>query len=325
MNKREQVLAGLAGQPVDRVPVALWRHFPGDDSTAQGLANATLAFQAQFDFDLIKVTPASGYPVEDWGARFRYRGDREGTRECLNRPVNSLADWARLRHLDTTRGVLGRELEALRLIREGTRDGTPILETVFSPLYVAKSLAGDRYLSDLRRHPETLRAALLVIAETYARFSEAALAAGADGIFFATQCATYDLLTVEEYLDFGVPYDRLILDVILKQTELVILHVHGTNIMFDLLAQYPVPAINWHDRRTAPSLAQARQRFTGCLVGGVNEWETLQTDPAAIELQVKDAIAQAGRDGLIIGAGCVIPVDTPPSNILAVRRAVDSL
>ncbi|MEW6233478.1 MAG: uroporphyrinogen decarboxylase family protein, partial [Chloroflexota bacterium] len=89
------------------------------------------------------------------------------------------------------------------------------------------------------------------------------------------------------------------------------------------LAQYPVPAINWHDRRTAPSLTQARQRFTGCLVGGVNEWETLQGDPVAIELQVKDAIAQAGREGLIIGAGCVIPVDTPPSNILAVRRAVD--
>ncbi len=31
MNKRERLEAAIAGQSVDRVPVALWRHFPGDD------------------------------------------------------------------------------------------------------------------------------------------------------------------------------------------------------------------------------------------------------------------------------------------------------
>ena len=38
MNKRERLEAAIAGQSVDRVPVALWRHFPGDDQDPSDLA-----------------------------------------------------------------------------------------------------------------------------------------------------------------------------------------------------------------------------------------------------------------------------------------------
>ena len=59
MNKRERLEAAIAGQSVDRVPVALWRHFPGDDQDPSDLAAATIAFQRRWDFDFVKVTPAS--------------------------------------------------------------------------------------------------------------------------------------------------------------------------------------------------------------------------------------------------------------------------
>jgi uroporphyrinogen decarboxylase len=70
--------------------VALWRHFPKDDQSAEGLARAVVSFQAQYDFDLVKVTPTSGYAAEDWGFRAEYHGNREGTREPLDYPVVSL-------------------------------------------------------------------------------------------------------------------------------------------------------------------------------------------------------------------------------------------
>jgi len=67
MSKRERLKATIQGEPTDRVPVALWRHFPGDDQDPVGLAASTVAFQKQYDWDFIKVTPASSFCARDWG------------------------------------------------------------------------------------------------------------------------------------------------------------------------------------------------------------------------------------------------------------------
>ena len=53
MNKVERLQATLRGEPVDRVAVALWRHFPVDDQAPDTLAAATVEWQAQYDFDLV--------------------------------------------------------------------------------------------------------------------------------------------------------------------------------------------------------------------------------------------------------------------------------
>jgi len=119
MKKRDRVRAALLGLPVDRPPVALWRHFPRTDQSAAGLARAHLDFQARYDWDFIKVTETSGYSAEDWGTVSEYVDNREGTRTGLVYPVKEPAAWRALRPLDVHRGVLGRELEALRLVRAG--------------------------------------------------------------------------------------------------------------------------------------------------------------------------------------------------------------
>jgi len=325
MTKRERVLAAVHGQQPDRVPVAFWRHWPGDDQTAEGLANAIVAWHTMYDFDLIKVTPTSGYAVEDWGARFVYKGNREGTREYVERPVKSTRDWEKLWPLDVRRGILGRELEALRLIRSKVGPDVFILETVFSPLSIARNLAGeDLWLGHLREHPQQLRQGLAIIADTYARFSQEALRSGADGIFFATQCASYDILSENEYEEFGIPYDRHVLGAAADMGSLILLHIHGLNIMFDLLVHsYPVHIVNWHDRRTLPSLADARVRTRVALMGGINEWQTLADGtPDQVVSEVRDALAQTGGRGYLVGAGCVVAIDTPEENLRAAIAAI---
>lgn len=59
MDKRERLQRTIAGEPVDRPPVALWRHWPVDDQTPEGLAEATVHFQREWDWDFVKVTPSS--------------------------------------------------------------------------------------------------------------------------------------------------------------------------------------------------------------------------------------------------------------------------
>ena len=47
--------------------------------------------------------------------------------QCTEHAVKTVADWARIKPLDSAAGALGRELEALRLIVAGKSDDVPVL------------------------------------------------------------------------------------------------------------------------------------------------------------------------------------------------------
>ncbi len=117
----------------------------------------------------------------------------------------------------------------MRRIRKGRGDDAPILMTAFSPLTIARKLAGERLREDMTSAPDAV---------------QAALEAGADGIFFATQAATPEVLTAEEHARWDLPY--------------------------------------------------------------------------AIVEQVRDAVRQAEGVGVIVGPGCVLPLDVPNAHLAAV-------
>ena len=94
--------------------------------------------------------------------------------------------------------------------------------------------------------------------------------------------------------------------------------------MFDLVADYPLHIVNWHDRHTPPTLAEGLQRFSGAVCGGLRQWETLVLgDPAMVQAEALDAIHQTDGTRFILGTGCVVPVTAPAGNIAAARRAVN--
>ena len=324
MSKRERLEATFHGEAVDRLAVALWRHWPGDDQRAEELAAGHLAFQQRYDFDFIKVTPASSFYLEDWGVETRYRGNIEGTREFLRRPVQVPDDWRALPVLDPQQGTLGQQLRCLRLITAGAGQ-VPFIQTIFNPLAQAARLIGERFFVHLRQHPEALHAGLETITQTTNRFVEAVRETGAAGIFFATQHATYHQLSETEYAEFGRPYDLRILEAAQGESFWFnLLHIHGHDIMFDLLSDYPVQAVNWHDRETSPSLSEGLSRFPGAVCGGISRWETmLRGDPAEVRAQVADAISQTGGRRLIVGTGCVTMITSPTANIRAARAAAE--
>lgn len=322
MSKRQRLEATIAGQPVDRPAVALWRHWPVDDQRAEDLARATLAFQRTFDFDFIKVTPCSNYCLADWGAQSHWLGNQEGTREYDHRVIQRPEDWERLSVLDPYHGLLDEVRRALTLIGQEVGNEVPFIQTIFNPLAQAKNLAGDQLLPHLRQHPEALKTGLEIITQSIIRFIEAIRPTGIAGIFLAVQHASHALLTEAEYREFGRPYDLRILEAA-RGLWFNLLHVHGQHIMFDLVADYPVHAINWHDQETPPSLRQALGRFSGALVGGLRQWETLlRGTPDQVRAEVRAALDQTGGRRLIVGTGCVTPITAPFGNLWAVRNAV---
>ncbi len=320
-----RVKACLDGQIVDRPPVALWRHFPVDDQTPEGLAAATAAFQRTFDFDLIKVTPASSFCLKDWGVEDRWAGNPEGTREYTRRVIHNPEDWKLLRSLNPTSGHLGDQLTCLRLLEAEFSPNVPIIQTIFSPMSQAKNLAGPEALAvHMRRSPQSLHDGLKRITETTIRFLEAAVQTGIDGIFYAVQQAQYGLLSKDEFAAFCRPYDLQILEVA-RGLWLNLLHLHGEAVMFDQVLDYPVAVINWHDRQTPPTLGEAQALFPGVVCGGLRQWETMVLGtPAQVRGEGLDALQQTQGKRFILGTGCVLPTTAPLGNILAARQVVDT-
>ncbi len=321
---RERLERCNNGVTIDRVPVALWRHFPVDDQSPDGLAAAVADFQRTFDFDFIKVTPASSYCLKDWGSQDTWRGNPEGTREYGNAVIQRFDDWSRLQKLDPAKGKLGETLVSLKLITTEFSSTVPIIQTIFSPLAQAKNLVGkDRLYYHMRACPEALHIGLKTITETTLDFITEAKKVGIDGIFFAIQHAQYNLLSLAEFEAFGRFYDLQILKAA-SDLWFNVGHIHGENIMFDQVVDYPVSVLNWHDRQTPPNLAEAQHRFPGILCGGLRQWETLVLgDPASVTAEAQQAFQQTGGKKFILGTGCVVPITAPYGNIMAARKAVD--
>lgn len=324
MKHHERMKSCLAKEKLDRIPVALWRHFPVDDQAPDNLARAIIAYQDVYDFDFIKVTPASSFCLKDWGVEDEWIGSSEGTREYQKRVILSPEDWSNLPVLDPYSGYLNQQITCLSILNKEFKNHVPFIQTIFNPLSQAKNLiGGNQLLVHLRRYPDALCEGLEIITESTLRFIDSIRTVGIAGIFYAVQHASYSLLSAEEYERFGRKYDLQILEAV-NELWLNVLHLHGNDIMFDRFLDYPVQVINWHDRETSPNLFQGSQIFSGTVCGGLSREKNLVLgSPENVTAEVDDAINSMGYVPFILGTGCVVPIIAPHANIEAARLRVE--
>jgi uroporphyrinogen decarboxylase len=325
MTRRERLTAAINREPVDRVPYAVWRHFPAVDRSPAGLAQATLRFHDHYGSDFLKITPRGGYCVEAWGCVESEEVLPTGNRPCASCAVKSADDWKRIRKLDpaSAEGWVEQLETIVRLGFDRRIGDAPVLATVFSPLSIARKLSGDRLVTDLRQRPDSVAAAVDAIGETVLRFNELALAEGIGGIFYSIQTASAGVMDEEMYARFGEPWDRRVLEALRSRSFLTVVHCHGARLMFDRLARLPGQVWNWDDRASGPTLAAAAGQIVGAVCGGLNQWRTLRegtADEAAAEAE--DAVAQLAGRGLIVAPGCVLMANSPDANVAAVVRAL---
>ncbi len=325
MTHWERLRATLKRQATDRVPVSMWRHFYGDETSPEGLAEAMLGFQRRYDWDFMKVNPRASYHVEDWGVRTEYKGD--ASPKVVETPIKKPEDWLKLSVLDINRGVLKEHLRSLELIGRGLKGEVPFIMTVFTPIAIASRLvpSEDVFQQNLREHTDKVRHALEVITETYANFSRACLERGASGLFYATTAwATRDRLSEEEYRKYARPFDLKLLSA-LPPAEFHVLHVCRQNNLLSAVWDYPVHAFNWDVRAAGNhSLAEGRALGSGSLViGGLpHERNLVEASPMQLTAEITGMKAALGEWWWILGPGCTFPPETPGANLQAIREAV---
>jgi len=323
MTKRERILAAIKREPTDRTPYAFWRHFPNVDRAPAGLAQTTLRFHERYGSDFLKVTPAGGYAVEDWGCVESDELAPDGHRPCLRHAVNDPSDWKKIRAVAMESTGWASHIETIIRCVVDRRADCSIIPTVFSPLSLARKLSGDRLGYDLKENTRLVEDALAAITDTILAFMEACFREGAEGIFYSVQAASHSFHTEEEYARFGEPHDRRILETVREHSRLTVLHCHGERLMFDRLARMPADVWNWDDRRAGPSLEEGKALVPGAVQGRLNQWTTLK-DGAAPDAQAEaqDALGQASGTGLILGAGCVLLPDHSDAALVGLVKSL---
>src|SRR5262249_50869664 len=300
----------LKQQQVDRPPFSFWYHFGLQHLPGSKHAEAEIGFYRAYDLDFLKVM--SDYPY------------------ALPRGLQSVStegDWKRIEPIKAAADASlpwAQQLEALSIINAQISKEALFIETIFSPWTTARRLSGSGALLAARgSFPETLLAGMDAIATSLAGYAAEAVARGAAGIFLSLGAATEAVMSKEEYAVWGRPFDLKILEAV-RGAPFNVLHVHGSNIHFESVMDYPVAAINWSHFATATALKEGHKASVKAVMGGIDEATASQLTAPEIARQVSDSMAEFGSKGLLVTPGCSIPTDTPVRNMHAIKSAVEA-
>jgi uroporphyrinogen decarboxylase len=185
-------------------------------------------------------------------------------------------------------------------------------------------LAGgvEQTLRIAREEPAALEHALDAITQTLAGYARLALAAGADGLFYATNVARRELLSPAECRRFQRPYDSRILEAV-AAAPFNVLHVCGAGILFDEFVDYPVHALSWALAEGNPSLSETRRRTGRAVMGGLPAKPLIATlTPTDMATRARAAVDEMKGRALLLGPDCSINPDTPEGLLHAARAAL---
>jgi len=320
------VMAALRGEPVDRVPLSFWLHNFATENAVGSFVAESLRLAKEFGWDYLKPQSRAQCFAEAWGFQYRASGERAVPYTRTHAPCRSATDLRRLKPADPAEGALGDQLEALRQIRAGVGPDIPIIWTVFSPMMVAPFLLEDgveQALAIAREEPQALEAALDAVTHTLAGYARLAVAAGADGLFYATNVARRGLLSAAECRRFQRPWDLRVLDAV-ASAPFNALHVCGSGVPFDEFADYPVHALSWALADGNPSLSEGRRRTGRAVLGGLPAKPVIATlTTAQVADHARAAVREMDGRSLLLGPDCSINPDTPDALLHAARTAIE--
>jgi uroporphyrinogen decarboxylase len=287
ISPRERVDRVLRGDDVDRPPFSFWHHFLDKDKPGEAHARVTLEFHRKFRTDLVKVMSDYDYP-KPAGLWYEPKVEED---------------------------PFPRQLHALGVIRDGLAGEAYFLETIFNPYKVAENLSSPDAVRELmQKNPQKLLDALEVIARSEANHARQAAQAGAAGIFLAIANAEPQVMSEADYTKFSDPFDRMVLGAV-DGLPLNTLHLHGDKVYLDHFWKgWPAVAINYSTATTGVPMSEARAKFSGVLLGGLDEvnYRSLSTDD--LKRQWKLAQQQVGR-GFILTPGCSVPNESTDAEL----------
>jgi len=330
MTPRERVLKALAGEPVDRTPVANPTNVatvelmdfvdaPFPDANRDPELNARLAAtgytELGFDaimpyFTIIQESSALGCDMQ-WEQKDNWPTVRM-TNPIWKGPADVKIPSGFLEHQDTLAIT-----RSISILKEEFGDEVAIFGKTMGPWTLAYHVFGvEPFLLMTIDDPAMTMETLHKLKEISVLYGQAQIDSGADALTFPDH-ATGDLVS-------GEYYKRFLLEIHQEMAERLdvplILHICGKTLdRMDYVAQNNMAAFHFdskNDPQEAMDIVDGRIR----LVGNINNPETLYArGPAEVREEVYRCL-DAGVD--MIAPECAIPLATRIDNLLEIPQAV---
>lgn len=325
MTKRERFMKFLAGEPVDRVPVAFFHHFCGPSEWFRGLENEEI-FQKNidghrkalevFDPDVIKIMNDS-LMIMPLDTSF----------------VEKPSDLRKIQPptVDSPYGRKTREL-TMKVKEIYAGKDAPIYATGFSPIMVLKSsidgleFANPRLPKMLEEDPESVVAALNILADAIMDLNEMLIKeCGVDGIYFSVNNQSH-FIPDELFTKYVADTDKKVMEHANKLSPINLLHIcgyHGRGNNLELFKDYPAAAYNIAVYAEGVSLSAGKKLFGGKPVFGGFAQDTVIYKGTREEVKKAtwDILDECGQLGVMIGADCTVPNDIDDDRFNWVRDA----
>ena len=325
MTKRELITKVFHNEPAERIPVGFWFHFLDAFQFNSGLAMPELMeinyaghkkYIEEFNPDFVKIM----------------------TDGLFTRPWNTLPavyeakDLYDFKPLPHDHAYFAACLKLAQTVRGYAGDDTMVFYNVFSPLcnltrYLNDSMDLFRAEDLMRQDPNAVKYALDVLGEDMAYLSKLVMTEGSmDGIYLSVNNVRRTF-PVNIYAKYIAPSELRVLEEANKYSDNQILHICGFRGRQNILAayrDYPVAVFNWAVHEEDMSLAEGKKFFHNkAVIGGFDQMPGSLINAGKkedIQAFVEQLLTDCGKTGVIIGADCTVPSDTPLENLEWVRE-----
>ncbi len=322
-DKRQLVFDAFDNKKTERVPVGFWFHFAPDDlfhnrpEVIRKNVEGHFKFYDTFKPDFVKLM-SDGY--------FRYPNPTlervEKAEDLLKARSGLVDDW-----IDAQTALVKKLTD-----RFGSEVAT--FYNIFAPAtvlgFVLEESGSGLTLAELiKNEPETLAYALNVIKQDLARLAFRVITEGkADGIYLSARNIQDKAVSKESYHKYITPSEQAVLNAANAVSDYNILHIcgyEGARNDLSVYKDYDVKVINWAVVVEKVSLQEGKKLFgSRAVIGGFDNTTNgvlYKGSREEVENYTRRLLDEAGTTGIILGADCTIPSDTPLERLEWVRKA----
>ena len=332
MNSYERMMNRIQGKAVDRVPnMNIVMQFAARDvglcygqvvRNGRKLADGMLRCHEKYGIDCLWTISDSVREPQDLGADVVVPDN--GVPYCRTPFIEGPEDFRKLKLMDPASGrAMNDRIETVRYLKETARGEAPVIGWIEGALAASCNMMGVApFMLLMMDEPEAAQELLSFCFEQELKFALSQVEAGADIVGVGDAAAS--LIGPAMYEEFAIDYEKKLIGEIHRAGALAKLHICGNiNPILELASQTGADILDC-DHMVDMARAGELMRGKGCVCGNF--------DPVSVALQgtVEDvrraSIHCAGlAENSIVAAGCEIPIDTAPANLLATHEALLTL